>query len=190
MEQVFIDNQTYDKADFKANPLKKGEYESCTFKNCNLSEADLSGMRFIDCNFLNCNLSLAKLSKTALQDIKFKDCKMLGLRFEHCDKFNLSVGFENCQLNHSTFYQLKLKKTIFRNTQLQECDFTEADLTAAIFDECDLAKSTFENTNLEQADLRSADNYSIDPELNRVKKARFSVQGLPGLLGKYDISIE
>jgi len=30
----------------------------------------------------------------------------------------------------------------------------------------------------------------IDPEVNRIKKAKFSVSGVPGLLNKYDIEIE
>jgi len=183
-------DQTFDKVDLKTNPLQKGEYESCTFKNCDLSEADLADTRFIECTFINCNLSLAKFKKTSFQDAKFKDCKMLGLRFEHCEPFNLSLGFDNCQLNHSSFYQVKLKKTAFKNCQLQESDFTESDLSGAILDNCDIARSTFENTILERADLRTAYNYSIDPESNRIKKARFSLQGLPGLLGKYDIEIE
>jgi hypothetical protein len=34
------------------------------------------------------------------------------------------------------------------------------------------------------------DNYSIDPDLNKIKKARFSTQGIAGLLDKYDIEIE
>jgi len=183
-------DQTFDKRDFKANLLQKGEYESCTFKNCDLSEADLGDIRFIDCSFINCNLSLAKFKKTSFQDVKFKDCKMLGLRFEHCEPFNLSFSFDNCQLNHSSFYQVKLKKTVFNNCHLQESDFTESDLSSAVLDNCDLAGSTFENTILEKADLRTAYNYAIDPELNRIKRARFSLEGLPGLLGRYDIEID
>ena len=73
---------------------------------------------------------------------------------------------------------------------LQETDFTEADLTDAAFPECDLLKSTFENTILEKADFRTSFNYSIDPNLNRVKKAKFSMPAVVGLLDKYDIQIE
>ncbi|HUZ61183.1 MAG TPA: hypothetical protein VMU83_20575 [Hanamia sp.] len=35
-------------------------------------------------------------------------------------------------------------------------------------------------TNLEKADFRSAFNYSIDPELNEIKKAKFSSDELSG----------
>ena len=69
-------------------------------------------------------------------------------------------------------------------------DFTEADLTNSVFDNCDLAGAKFEKTILEKADLRTSHNYSIDPEINKIKKAKFSVHGITGLLDKYDIEIE
>jgi uncharacterized protein YjbI with pentapeptide repeats len=78
----------------------------------------------------------------------------------------------------------------FVNCTLHEVDFTEADLTASLFENCDLQRTLFANTNLEKADFRTAFNYSIDPELNRIKKARFSMPGVLGLLSKYNIDIE
>ncbi len=51
-------------------------------------------------------------------------------------------------------------------------------------------RTLFENTILDKTDFRTAYNFSIDPSINRMKKARFSVSGLPGLLSKYDIEIE
>jgi uncharacterized protein YjbI with pentapeptide repeats len=72
---------------------------------------------------------------------------------------------------------------------LQEVDFSEADLNSSIFDNCDLMRATFENTILEKVDLRTSYNYSLDPELNRIRKAKFSMSGIVGLLNKYDIEI-
>ncbi len=190
MSANYTTEKKFDKTDFTVTPFVKGEYENCAFVNCNLSETDLSACIFIECEFSGCNLSLAKLGKTALRDVKFKECKMLGLRFDQCNDFGLLVSFENCSLNHSSFYKMKLKKIIFRNSQLQEVDFTESDLTGALLDGCDLLRATFENTMLEKADLRTAYNYSIDPEINRIKRARFSLGGVAGLLDKYDIEIE
>jgi fluoroquinolone resistance protein len=190
MEPTFIDSIAYNKIDFKETALKKGEYENCIFNNCDFSGSDLSDIKFIECSFNGCNLSLAKLVKTTFCNITFRDCKMLGLRFDSCNEFGLSFSVENCTLNHSTFYQLKIKKTIFKNSHLIEADFTESDLTASIFDNCDLTGTTFENTNVEKTDFRTSHNYSIDPENNRIKKAKFSLSGLVGLLDKYDIEID
>ena len=73
---------------------------------------------------------------------------------------------------------------------MHEVDFTECDLTATVFDNCDLLNAKFENTLLQKTDLRSAFNYTINPESNKIKKARFSLSGVAGLLDKYDIEIE
>ncbi len=190
MSQVFIQDQTFDKINFTEKPLLKGEYENCIFTNCNFEETNLTEFKFIDCEFRDCNWSLVLLHGTVLRDVKFIDCKMLGLQFESCNDFGLAFSFENCQLNHSTFFQMNIKKTIFRNCQLREIDFSESNLTNVIFDNCDLAQAIFINTVLEKADFRTAYNYSFDPENNRIRKAKFSILGITGLLDKYDIVIE
>jgi fluoroquinolone resistance protein len=69
-------------------------------------------------------------------------------------------------------------------------DFSDCDLTSVIFDNCDLSGTVFKNTLLEKADFRSSFGYSIDPQINRIKKAKFSSSGLAGLLEKYDIDID
>ncbi|MFN6083504.1 MAG: pentapeptide repeat-containing protein [Fluviicola sp.] len=69
-------------------------------------------------------------------------------------------------------------------------DFSEADLSNSVFKNCNLLLSVFDRTTLDKADFRTAVNYSIDPEKNRIKKAKFSLQGVAGLLNKYDIIIE
>lgn len=186
MVEKYATDEVFDRID----ALEKGEYENCTFNNCNFSDRDLSEYKFSDCIFNDCNLSLAKLNKTALRDVKFSNCKMLGLRFDACHELGLSVAFESCQLNHSSFYKTKIKKTVFRNCQLHEVDFAEADLTSSVFDDCDLVRAVFDHTILEKGDLRTSYNYTIDPETNRIRKARFSLPGIPGLLDKYDIEIE
>ncbi len=182
--------QTFDKINFTTRPLVKGEYESCVFKSCDFSNIDLTGTKFIDCEFLDCNLSLAKLVKTSFSDVKFKDCKMLGLLFYTCNEFGLTCRFDSCNLSHSSFYQRNIRKTSFVNSRLNEVDFTECDLTSILFDNCDLTSAKFENTIIEKADFRTSFNYSIDPELNRMKKAKFSLANIAGLLDKYDIEIE
>jgi fluoroquinolone resistance protein len=189
MALEYFENKTFDKINFTLNPITKGEYEQCWFINCDFSNSDLSEIRFLDCEFESCNLSLANLNKTAFQNVKFSNCKMLGLHFENCNDFGFSVSFNACNLSHSSFYKTKLKKTVFKDLNLQEVDFAECDLTSSVFDNCDLTGVIFDNTIIEKADFRTSFNFSINPETNRIKKARFSVTGLAGLLDKYDIEI-
>jgi uncharacterized protein YjbI with pentapeptide repeats len=184
------ENKIFDKVDYTASPLARGEYENCTFKNCNFYGSDLSNIIFRECLFDGCDLSLAAFKNTTLNDIRFVNCKLLGIQFQECNSFLLSFGFENCILKLSVFYKLKLKKISFINCNLQEADFTETDLTGAIFENCDLYRTVFFGTTLEKADFRSSFNYSLDPERNRIKKARFSRLGVTGLLDKYNIEIE
>ncbi len=185
-----IADTVFTKEDYTAHPLPLAEYDNCTFTGCLFNDANLTGIIFTQCRFDGCNLSNATTKGAAFKEVVFTGCKMLGLNFSVCDPFLMAMGFSECQLNLASFYRLKLKGTRFINCSLREADFTEADFTSAGFDGCDLANALFDNTILEKADFRSATNYSIDPESNRIKKAKFSLQGLPGLLNKYDIGIE
>jgi uncharacterized protein YjbI with pentapeptide repeats len=189
MESKYTEDMRFTDINYEETPLQYGAYECCSFMNCEFSKSNLAEISFIDCVFENCNLSMASLAKTILRDVKFLNCKMLGIHFENCNQFGLTVSFDNCNLSHSSFYQAKLKKTVFKNCNLQEVDFTETDISYSLLEKCDLADATFENTIMEKADFRSAFNYSINPEINRIKKAKFSLTGLKGLLGKYDIEI-
>ena len=190
MDRIYIQDKKFEKEDLATKELPIADYENCVFNNCDFLNTDLSQRVFLDCEFNSCNLSNASLTKTGLKNVKFKDCKLLGLHFENCDPFLFEVDFETCFLNLSSFYKLNIKKTKFKDSNLSEVDFTEADLTSSLFDNCDLAGARFERTILEKADLRTSRNYSIDPELNKIKKAKFSVHGIAGLLDKYDIEIE
>jgi fluoroquinolone resistance protein len=189
MYQHIIEDKVFDNSDYSKETLVRASYEYCKFNNCNFEKVNLSEFRFIECEFNNCNLSLAILAGTALQEVKFKGCKMVGLHFEDCHEFSFSVSFENCILNNSTFFRSELAKTNFVDTKLQDVDFTESNLKEAVFNNCDLDGAIFEKTKLEKADFKSAINYQINPEMNQIKKAKFSILGLPGLLSKYDIEI-
>ena len=64
----YIEDKTFDKLIAQEEPLEKGEYENCVFRQCDFSNADLSEIKFSDCEFIGCNLSLAKLMKTAFRN--------------------------------------------------------------------------------------------------------------------------
>jgi fluoroquinolone resistance protein len=169
--------------------LPAGDFEGCRFSRCDLGGLDLSGINFTDCVFDECNLSATKIIQTTFNDVRFTGCKILGLHFETANQHLLSVHFEKSTLDLCSFYQCKMKKTVFNQCSLQEVDFTETILTEANFDGCNLKGAKFERSHLEKADLRTAINYSMDPELNKLKQARFSSPEVLSLLDKYQLRI-
>jgi uncharacterized protein YjbI with pentapeptide repeats len=189
MNKTYIEEETIENVDFSEDLTENMEYEYCTFKNCNFSNCQLTNYRFSECEFIDCNFSNAGLADVSLQDVKFVNCKMLGLHFDDCNEFGFSASFDHCQLNHSIFYQMKLGRTSFYHCQLHGTDFTEANLTAVPLKNCDLMHAVFINTNLEKADFSQAINYSIDPSINKIKGAKFSLPEVVGLLDVYNIKI-
>ena len=185
-----IEDKTFTKTPAEAIIGYKRTFENCKFINCDLGYAHLSGMVFINCRFEGCNLLLAHVAEAGLQDIYFKDCKISGVDFSKSRDFLFGVSFDNCILDNAIFYKRKNKGAEFKDCSMVETDLTEADLTDVKFINCNLNRAFFSRTILKNADLRSSYNYTIDPDNNNIKKARFSVHGLPGLLAKYDIKIE
>lgn len=190
MDKSYTQDKTFQGITFSIENPAKGDYENCSFINCSFAESDLSRINFIECKFMNCDFSMAKVNNTGFQSATFKNCKLLGLILSDCNKFLLSANFDDCILNLSSFYKLKIKGTKFKNCNLREVDFTETDLTGSSFDNCDLAGALFNNTLLEKVDFLTSYNFSIDPEINQIKKAKFSMASIVGLLDKYNLDIK
>jgi uncharacterized protein YjbI with pentapeptide repeats len=182
--------KTYSTLNLSEQNLSGIEFELCVFKDCDFTKADLSMSNFLDCEFENCNFSMVKLANTGIQSTKFKNCKMLGVDFSRCKDFLLSFRFESCKIDYSSFHGKKISKTVFMSCSLKEANFVDADLSASVFKDTDLSACVFNQTNLEKADLREAYGFIIDPEINKLKAAKFSANGLPGLLMKYGIKVE
>lgn len=184
-----FEEKVFENIDYTTIRFATGDYDLCRFINCNLHEVNLSLSRFVECEFVNCNLSMAKLGETVFNTVHFKACKMLGLDFRLANSALFTVSFEDCTLDFSSFQKKNLKKTIIKNCSLKQVEFIETDLTSAVLDNCDLADAKFERSVLEKADLTTAFNYSINPEVNKMKKAKFSLQGIHGLLDRHGIVI-
>ncbi|HMI05991.1 MAG TPA: pentapeptide repeat-containing protein [Flavobacterium sp.] len=189
MEDFINIDKTFEKVVQFGQKISNREFDGCIFKNCDFSNTIFMECVFIDCEFIDCNLAMAKLPATSLKTVLFKECKLLGIRFDECENFLFKVDFRDCILDYSWFTNKKMPKTNFANCSLKEVNFGGTDLTASVFENANLEGTVFDETILASADFTTAYNFRIDPESNLMKKAKFSVQGIPGLLEKYDIKI-
>ncbi len=165
-------------------------FEKCVFRNLNLSKAVLANANFINCRFENCNLWLVVLAGAKLNEVDFVNCTLVSVDFEHCSTFGFFVSFQECQLDQSHFFGRNLKKTRFMDCSIKEARFINCDLTGAVFKHANLELAVFINNTLIQADFSTAYNITLDPEKNKMKKARFPLDELPGLLTKYELVVK
>ncbi|MEM0998335.1 MAG: pentapeptide repeat-containing protein [Bacteroidota bacterium] len=185
----YTENKIFKNVDLRADALKPGEYLECTFSGCNLGGVNLNGVTLAECQFQDCDLSLALLEGSGLRDVRFTTCKMLGLRFDLVRPLLFEVGFTDCILDLSSFFGCAMARAELLRCSLREVDLVGANLSGADLRECDLTGAMFEATRLERADLRGARGFVISPDKNRLKKAKFSSDGLSGLLTDYEIVI-
>lgn len=190
MPDIFFEDKEFKSIDFTENPLEKGDYEHCSFISCDFSKVDLSHFSFVDCTFEKCRFNLAKLYQTTIREVIFTECNLIGLHFERANTSMFSAQFISSQLDVSSFVKMPLRLCKFEKCKLKEVDFSSADLRSVSFEECDLTGTVFNNTNLEKADFRTAFNFIIQPDKNRLSKARFSKYGLEGLLRGFDIRVD
>ena len=190
MDKVIHEDKTFKNVVYSEKETRDRVFENCRFEHCDFSNGVFTLSQFIDCVFSNCNLTMAKLNNCQMNNITFKDCKLLGVIFSDCADLLFAVKFEGCVLDYCSFVRKKMPKTHFIDSSIKNVDFSECELTKAIFKNADLSNSVFNRTILKEADFLAASNYTIDPTINTIKKAKFSLQGAVGLLYKFDIVIE
>lgn len=186
----YISDQQFENIDFAKDGFEQAEYSYCTFKQCNFQAVILSKSRFIDSTFEGCNLSNANIKDASFQNATFEQCKMLGLQFDTCTDFGFEMHCKNAMLQHAIFFKMDLTHCSFDSCNLSEADFGEADLSGITLSNCNLEKTIFAYTNLEKANLLGSVNFTIDPDNNKMKGARFSAAEVIRLLDKYGLDIE
>lgn len=184
-----LENQIIQSENFSKKSLENHIFNCCSFNSCDFSESLLRNTQFCTCIFTDCNLSLAKLDGCRFQDVRFVGCKIVGAEFFKCEKTFFSPKFENCLLHYCNFSELNMKKISFGGSKLKECHFTNTNLISADFGEVDLSGTVFHNCDLSMADFASAVRYDIDPQTNKIKKAKFSLPEAVGLLKGFGITI-
>jgi uncharacterized protein YjbI with pentapeptide repeats len=175
---------------FDENDIKYKDYENCTFHNCDFRSCLFQTVTFIDCNFQDCNFQDTKINYVSLRGAFFTNCNFTSVNFAMTDQVLYEFNFKDCLLDYAKFYALKLKKMQFTNCSMIAVDFMGSDLTEVLFDNCNLRRAVFIDTIANKADFYTSYDYTIDPEKNKLKKAIFSVDGLKGLLEKYDLVIK
>ena len=185
-----LEDQNFKTHDFSDISFAEKSFSHCLFESCNFIESSWQSAKFASCIFKNCNLSLINLKNCRLYDVVFEESKLVGIDFSQYDtSFIFSISAKKCLIQHCSFSHLPMKKTLFQQSKIHGSNFIDSCLVEADFTGADLKDTMFHTCDLSNSNFCHAVNYAIDPQVNKVKGAKFSFPEVVGLLKNFEITI-
>jgi len=184
--------EEYENLDLSSKEFTNIEFDECIFKKCDLSNSSFRNCIFTGCSFYNCDLSLIKVVNSKISDISFVDCKIIGVDWTKASWDSLikkPIKFKTSVINSSSFYGLELEGMKIKECEAIDVDFRETNLNEADFTCTDFKNSIFFNTNLAKVDFSYAKNFNIDIKNNILKGALFSRYEAINLLNSIGIEL-
>lgn len=179
----------FDSVNGKDLAIEDSQFENCSFSKCNFGGAAFKRCKFIDCTFEDCDLSNLQIHGATFRSATFKNCKVVGVNWGNATTIT-HLNFHASVISYAVFSGLDLRKSTIKNSVARETDFAETNLSEVDCSGTDFSGARFSNTNLMKADFRGATNYTIRPDENKLKKAKFSLPEATLLLYGLDIVLE
>ncbi|MBN9297610.1 MAG: pentapeptide repeat-containing protein [Filimonas sp.] len=189
MNEVFYNDKRFEDEVHDGKTITGVEFYKCHFYKCSFKETKFSECSFEQCVFEECDLSLMKINKTTFSSVQVKSSKAIGVIWS--DVINaFAIDFTQSNINYGNFVGKQLKKVKFINCSIAEADFSDCNLSQAVFTGSDLTNARFIQSDLTQANFIDATNYTIDVNINKIKKAKFKLPEALSLLYSLDIIVE
>ena len=186
-ERRFYQGETFANYD-PGELLENAEFEDCVFDHCRWLGTRVQNCRFNACTFDHCNFSGVVFSFTTMKDAwllnsAFRSMAWGGLQGKS-GVFQPFGKIKNCAFRYNDFSGMALNGFDWTGAELQQCTFDDTRLAGASFYGVRLGRTRFTRCDLQKADLRTAEEYAIDLETNKLKGARFSFPDVVRLLEK------
>lgn len=175
-------------ADWSGGTLVDVDFGASEFVGCDLSGARLDRCGFEGCRFERCDVSRVELGRSQFTDVTFVDCRLTGLDWPDA-AIGVTLAFERCVLDHSSFLGLNLQGLEVRDCRARSVKFSEADLTGADFKGTDLRRSRFNGADLTRADLSEASSVELDPAGSELNETRLPLSTALSVLRRLGIVV-
>lgn len=173
--------------------IKSQTYSECVFDNCQFTDMALMDVVFSNCLFDNCAFRNVDMAGLRMQNTTLRGSACIGVDWSEVRRtgrlFPLFREIRGCTLKFNSFFKMKIPKMSIADSSFLDCAFMECDLSASVFRNVDFRETTFQDCDLSKADFSEARNYRINTTSNRVRKAKFSLPEVVGLLDNLDIMI-
>lgn len=163
------------------------EYKDTRFLNVAFST--FQDITFENCIFEKCNFSNADFSRTDIRESEFIQTKLVGVKFSK-ENFAFSANFTSCDLQYSDFIDLNLSEIQITKSNCKEMRIFKCSLKDAVFAENDFLSAVIQECNLTNCEFKGCENLVIDPERNKIKNTKVSMEnGLDILNSLWDFRV-
>jgi uncharacterized protein YjbI with pentapeptide repeats len=154
--------------DFTSANLEDADFSGSVFVQCTFARALLSGANFERACFLESTLDGAKLQGVLLRGATLRKASLRGTDLSSTIETRYSREREGSRL------QMTSQPIVTRETCLDDCDFTEADLSGAKLRAVSATLAIFRRTNLEHTDLSGGNFSDADFRESQLEGADFN----------------
>ena len=187
-EEKFVD------LDLSNRSIENVKFEYCFFTCCKFDSTTFKKCKFVDCTFKSTSMNLTNFDGSTFTETEFNQCNMKGINWTKMSFPYIVLGspihFTDCEISYSSFYELNLSSITLINCKAHEVDFRGTNLSNSDLSGTDFLNAQFCSTNLSHSDIRKSINYNISPTENNIRKAKFSLLEVIGLLNFCEIEID
>ncbi len=143
-----------DEADLSGLDLSRWIFERCQLRRTDVTGAKLDGTRWLSCRggfvtFTGADLREAEATACDFNNGGFRRAKLFGAQFERCK-------LTGADLTDASALDMTFKETLLVNARLPGFSFRKQVVTAVDFSQADLAKCDFRGTLFDGCSLRDA----------------------------------
>ncbi len=175
LEAEEFENETFTGLDLQRGVLAGKEFYKCVFESCLLQETNWKTAKLESCVFRGCDLTRAQLLHTALRGVTFENSKLMGIDWSSVSP-HPELKFTECNLRYASFVRVNLRKLSFKQCVVREANFIDTDLSDAAFTGSDLTGSNIQGCTLTATDFSGATGVFFEPSRNKVKKTRVATE--------------
>ncbi len=164
---TYVDDVVFRDEDLRHIRIEGREFERVTLSRVSLNCSVFSEMHLQDVLIEECDLTRASFERCAFSRVTFRECRLDGVEF--AATMTSDLLFERSSLKNSSFRFERLG-ALFNECNLQEADFTEADLSGSRMTGCELRAAQMFKANTQGLDLRT-NNVSGIQSIDHLKGA-------------------
>lgn len=139
----------FENMSFQESSFENSFFIDVIIKNCDLSNISFHSTLFRRVHFINCKLLGSDFSESIFDDVYVKDCHCTFINLAYMK--NKIVCFDNCDLRNGSIINVDLKKTTFH-----ECHFEQCEVLHSSFYNIDLSSCFLDNIITTPEDIKGA----------------------------------